>query len=421
MPIQIHRDRQKWLHDWMVKETGKVFHFQGDDRGSLPRSVRQHDMISKHLGKLGLRVRALADQERAAGHAVTALELYFEAASVFASAQHPIFENNAEKRALHSASIGCYDAVRELAPYPIEHLEIPWGERRVYANLHLLPDRRPAPCVIFIPGCDMTKEMYPYPLANQAHQRGMHLISVDGPGQGENNLEGTRLTADNYPSAMSAVVDHLEGRPEVVSDQIGLYGLSFGSFWSTQTVAREHRIKAHVGSWASICDKRYLFDVESPRYKWLFAYLTGARSEREIDEIAEAMALDDVMGDITCPTLLTVGEYDPRSPLSEVIALYDKMSCERELWVHEDQHHMCSPTGRAQVSDRGMWNIDTYSWMLDWLRDRLQGRPVERSGEVTYLVPTGSGPNGSSARPARSWLEAYDVDGPSLSANGERR
>ena len=39
----------------------------------------------------------------------------------------PIFENNAEKRFLHSSSLRACDKVRELAPYPIQHVEIPWG------------------------------------------------------------------------------------------------------------------------------------------------------------------------------------------------------------------------------------------------------------------------------------------------------
>lgn len=410
MAIPLNRDRQKWLHDWMVKETGKVFHFQGDGRGTLPRTVRQHDMISKHVGKLALRLRSIAEQEEKAGHPETALELYYESATAFGSAQHPIFENNIEKRFLHGSSIQCYDKVRELAPYPIERVVIPWGEGAVYGNLHLLSDRRTAPCVVFIPGCDMTKEMYPYPLANQAAQRGMHLLSVDGPGQGENNLQGVRLTADNYPSAMSAVVDYLETVEEVDAARIGLFGMSFGAFWSVQTVTREHRFKAHAASWASICDKRYLFDLESPRYKWLFAYLTGATTEEEIDELAASMDLSNDMDKITTPSLLTVGEYDPRSPLQEVIELYDKMSCDRELWVHEDAHHMCSPTGRAHFSERGVWDIDTYSWMLDWLRDRLLDRPIQESGGVNYIVPHGSGPYGSSVRPGRNWLEAYELE-----------
>ena len=43
------RDSQQWMLDYLIQETGKVFHFQGEGRGRLPRGVRSHDMISKHL------------------------------------------------------------------------------------------------------------------------------------------------------------------------------------------------------------------------------------------------------------------------------------------------------------------------------------------------------------------------------------
>ena len=29
----LRRDNQKWVYDWVIKETGKVFHFQPDGRG----------------------------------------------------------------------------------------------------------------------------------------------------------------------------------------------------------------------------------------------------------------------------------------------------------------------------------------------------------------------------------------------------
>lgn len=404
MATRLRRDAQKWVYDLMVKETGKVFHFQGDGRGWLPTSVRQHDMISKHVGQIAVRLEGLAREAEAADHRETALELYFEAASTYANAQHVIFSNNEEKRQLHGRSIRCYDRVRELAPYPIERLEIPWAEGTVYGNLHLLGDRRSAPCVVFIPGCDMTKEMYPYPLANQALQRGMHILSVDGPGQGECNLDGTKLTADNYERAMSGVIDLLETRPEV--DAIAIYGMSFGSHWAVRTVAHDPRPRACAAPWLSICDKHHLMNVESPRYKQLFAYLTGAESEAELDAITAAMTVDGQLGDIACPTLLAVGEYDPRSPLDEVLDVYDQMSCERELWVHADQHHMCTVSGRAEVSERAIWNLDSYSWTLDWLSDRFAGRPLTRSGQVVYLGRDRPGPDAADATLARSWLEA---------------
>ena len=48
--IRLRRDGQQWEFDRVVKETGRVFHFQPSGRGGLPPSVRMHAMISKHVG-----------------------------------------------------------------------------------------------------------------------------------------------------------------------------------------------------------------------------------------------------------------------------------------------------------------------------------------------------------------------------------
>lgn len=47
---RLARDGQQWFFDWMIQETGKVFHYQTEGRGTLPKTVRRHVMISKHLG-----------------------------------------------------------------------------------------------------------------------------------------------------------------------------------------------------------------------------------------------------------------------------------------------------------------------------------------------------------------------------------
>ena len=70
---------------------------------------------------------------------------------------------------------------------------------------------------------------------------------------------------------------------------MALYSLSFGSYWGARFAATDHRLAAAAVVWASICDKYYLFEEESPRYKQLFAFLTGARSEEELDALAEEM------------------------------------------------------------------------------------------------------------------------------------
>ena len=105
--IPLRRDAQQWVYDWVVKETGKVFHFQSDGRGGLPAAVRSHAMIAKHLGQLAARVEKVAAEEAAAGHDETALDWYFDAATLYAEAQHTVLAPTQEKAFTNRAPGAC--------------------------------------------------------------------------------------------------------------------------------------------------------------------------------------------------------------------------------------------------------------------------------------------------------------------------
>jgi pimeloyl-ACP methyl ester carboxylesterase len=390
------------VFDWLIKETGKVFHFQPDGRGRLPRSVRSHDMIAKHVGLAARKLETLARTEAQAGHRETALELYYQAALQYADAQHVVFETNDEKRFLHGGVMRCYDRVREYAPYRIEHVDIPWNGTVVSGNLHLAPGEGRKPLVFYVPGCDQTKEAWPHPYYNHALQRGMHAFSFDGPGQGESNLRGIRLTADNSENAASAAIDSLATRPEIDAAKIGVYALSFGSFWGMRIAATDDRIAAVAAPWASFVDKYYLMSEESPRYKQLFAYLTQSASESELDAIVGKMTMDGLMDRIACPALIVTGEYDPRAPLEEVYRLFDQMKAPAELWVLPDQHH----NGSITVTPRStVWEADIHAFVCDWLRERFDGLPVKHPGKALWLDASGTGPNGAAVSYKRRWFE----------------
>ncbi len=387
---RLHRDRQQWIYDYVVKESGRVFHWDEAGR-DLPPSVKSHGQIAKHLGRIAQRLERVAAEEEQAGHPETALELYFRASNTYLHAQHPILETTDEKRYLHGRCLATYEKVAEHAPYPLERVEVPWEGVEIQCNLHLIPGKPKAPCVIAIPGCDVTKEFYPDPLAVHAHQRGMHMIVMDGPGQGTSNLRGIKVTHDNYERALLAVVDYLQTRDEIDGDAITVYALSMGSFWGFQVAATgDPRIKAVAGPWASYIDKYYILDTFSPRYKQLFGYLTGAGSEEELDEIVGKMTVEGREADIKCPVLLTVGEYDSRSPVELIYDFYDKINAPKELWVFEDQYHM------ARLFPGGdLARLETHAMSVDWLRDALAGKFASGYARKTFLRTGGGGPNGA--------------------------
>jgi alpha-beta hydrolase superfamily lysophospholipase len=391
----LQRDNQQWIFDYLVKETGAVYHWWGDGDGNLPKGVRSHAMISKQLGKQAQRVEALANAEEAAGHHHTALDLYVSAAELWMRAQHPVFELNDEKRFLYAGLQRCYDKVRELNAYPIERLDVAWEATEVGGYLHLAPGLAKAPLLFYVPGSDTTAESSPDPLANLPHLRGLHVFSFDGPGQGRSNMRGIRLTGDNYERAASAALDLLVTRPEIDADRIVMYGGGMGGYWALRCAAHDPRIKA-VATKSSYADKYYVLKEDSPRYAQLFAFLTQATTEAELDSAMGEMTLEGSMSRISAPTLMVVGEYDHRDPIEEVYALFDELRAPKELWVFADQLHKSKLAGGGDT---------VYNLMLDWLVDRLEGRPHPNDGEVLYLEPGGAGPNSPNVARKRHWYE----------------
>ena len=128
----------------------------------------------------------------------------------------------------------------------------------------------------------------------------MHVFSFDGPTHPESNLRGIRLTADNFEDAASTALDYLVQRPEIDATQIGVYSISLASFWGMRFAARDRRIRAIAAPAASVAEKYFLMDLESPRWKQLFAYTTQSKSEAELDAVMGEMTLDGYMAKITC-------------------------------------------------------------------------------------------------------------------------
>ncbi|MFC1984362.1 alpha/beta hydrolase family protein [Chloroflexota bacterium] len=398
-PLQ--RDTQQWILDYIIQETGKVFHFQGEERGDLPKSVRSHAMISKYVGQKAQQIETLAQIELDTGHRETALDIYFDAACTYGRAQHPIFELNEEKKFLYAGLRRCYDQVCALAPYKLEHIDIPWNSTLVSGNLHINPNvTNPAPLLFYIPGCDVFKEIYPAPHFNVIHQRGMHIFSFDGPGQPESNMRGIQLTDDNYEQAASTALDYLVQRPEIDAEKVVLHADSFGAFWGMRFAARDQRIKAVAATQVSICNKYIQTDLESPRWKQLFAFLTQAEDEETLDRIMQDMTMEGYMEKIGCPLVMTVGEYDPRAPLDEIYPLFDQLKVPAELWIMADQHHGLSIGSVAGPA----WMRTSRGIITDWLRDRLIGKPLAHPGKVLW-VQSDSGPNSPKVEMKRKWYQ----------------
>jgi pimeloyl-ACP methyl ester carboxylesterase len=395
MKTMRRRDGQQWVLDWLVKQTGRVQNFANDER-DLPPEVKSYRMIPRVLYKRARHEEEIARAAEGAGHRHTALGLYWRAAQTYREAQHAIFEDDhPEKVFLHGKLLECYDRVIALAEYPIEKVEVAWEGTSIAGLLHLLPGRERAPAILFIPGMDMTKEAAPNPLDNAFRRRGMHVLTIDGPGQGISNLRKIWVTDDNYERAAQACLDYLARRPEVDTDRLGVCGTSFGSHWGPRLAARDRRVKALATTHAVYGPKRAIFEEASPRFKQMFMYMAGIQDEAAFDVLAARMTTAGYGAGITCPTLMVTGEYDPLCHLEDAQAFFEELAGPKEMWVFENEFHRV--TGRA-----GIGGLEIYPFLADWLRDALDGR-LPRDLNRMVLVPqkTGAGPYSNTARSFR--------------------
>lgn len=384
IPHDRQRDNQQWILDWVVAHSGRVINYEYAER-ELPGYVKTYAQAPKALGKRAAHKEAIADKAREAGHDRTALFTYQEAIFDYIQAQHSIFEDDHPfKMDYHARLLRCFESLMSVADYPIERVEIPWEGVEIQANLHLIPGKPKAPCVIVLPGMDVTKEFHREPVDHTFTSRGMHAIVIDGPGQGTSNMRKIRITDDNYERAVSAVVDWLLTRPEVDGDQIGIHGQSMGSHWGARSAAYDSRIKATAVSMSCLGDKVGLFEQSSPRFKQIFMYMAGLTDEDEFDRMAERMTTVGYGEKINNPFLIITGEYDPLAPIEHTEAFYDELRGAKELWVLAEYYHLI-------VKPPHFGGILQFNAKADWLRDAFDGKFGLDHQRYVYVPESGLG------------------------------
>jgi len=387
--LRTQRDNQQWILDLALNMRGRVQNFERDEP-ETPKRAHNYRMLPKMWREAAEQHEALARRAQARGFLATATAHYDHAIEAYRMAQHPIFyDDNPVKLSLYRKLCEMVDRRSECAAYPIERVEIPFDDgKTISCLLHLLPDRRRAPCIVYVPGMDQTKEVFPRAAHNIAIPRGFHVLAMDGPGQGSSNIQKIRAVGDSYERAGAAVIDSLLGRPEIDPSKIAIYGISMGSYWSLRLASYDHRMAAVASGVACFNPNHTIFTQSSPRFKQMFMYMAGMDDEDEFDAMAQTMTVRGYVDKVRCPTLLVSGEFDPLCPLEDAIEVFEALRVPKELWVLENQFH---PLWKLP----NLGSLDCHEYVLDWLSTTLVGKglPVGHR-RIAYVRQTGDGPFG---------------------------
>jgi hypothetical protein len=102
--------------------------------------------------------------------------------------------------------------------------------------------------------------------------------------------------------------------------------------------------------------------------------------------MARDMTVKGYADKIECPTLLVTGEFDPLCPLEDAIEVYGDLTCDKEMWVFENQFH---PLWHLD----NLGGLDCHQYVMDWLKSTLVDGVIPE-GRVAYAESDGDGPFG---------------------------
>jgi len=354
------------------------------DFAAIRARVQKMADIGPAFESTAKRREAKARAAEADGNPVTARDNWYMAAIHYGAAEWPYDDSGQQHVELHNKKRECFANYARLADHKIEGVSIPFKTKSIPGWFHLPPGYSggKVPVVIAIPGMDSFKEVNVALANDRWMQRGIAVLSIDGPGQYESPLLGVYVSMQNWIDAGPAVVDWLLRRPEIDGQKIGVSGASFGSFFGTILTANEPRISATAV--ISTCLEpgcHTIFEEASPTFKKRFMWMSNFTDEAKFNEFAKTLTWEGHVEKIRTPYLVVAGEADELSPLEHTERMVRAMSCPRQLVIYADSRHS---VGNVPAANLGPFPP---TLVADWLVARLNGKPV--NSERWFVEPTG--------------------------------
>lgn len=288
---------------------------------------------------------------------VTAAEHLGRASIYYHFAKFVFVVDYAQMRAAHLKAVEC----RTLAlPYmsPVgERVEIPFEGRKLVGILRKPSAAFKPPVVVIVPGLDSTKEEL---VSQEATflDRGMATFSIDGPGQGE--AEYDFPLRHNYETAVTALIDLLEQRPDVDASRIGAYGVSLGAHFVSRVAAFEKRIRAAIANGGPF-EILPTWDMIPELTRETLRVRTHSGTPQQARERLADFSLAGVGQHIECPLFILNGTADRLVPIQDASRIADAAAGPVELLIIDGGNH-------CAMNRSHLWRPRTADWMAQQLR-----------------------------------------------------
>ncbi len=275
---------------------------------------------------------------------------YFHAAISYHFGKYLFVHKPQELRTAHEHVVRDYKRALPFFAVPGEHVAIPYeGGATMYGVLRKPWYTPKPPVVILVPGLDSVKEeLHIY--GNDFLLRGMAVLALDGPGQGE--MEFDFPLRHDYEVPIKYAVDYLESRADVDARRVGLMGVSFGGQFVVRAAAFEPRIKATIENCGPY-DQSENFSARPQISRDTLIHRLKAVNEEEAINQLKQFNLRGVAEQVRSPLLVIQGAKDRLVPPEQGKRIATEARA--ELWFFEDGNHVCNNIPYKHRPQQGDW------------------------------------------------------------------
>jgi dienelactone hydrolase len=306
---------------------------------------------------LGDRNLLRAQHSLRVGHAQTARSFYRSASACYRFGQISLSGDTERKRNMYHMLIQTFGAAGALDKPSIQKVSIPYRNGELCGWIMLPFEIEAPPVVIVIGGFDGWREEY-HSGAQYLVERGIAVLLVDGPGQGEARLFHYLYLTSDVEKAFSCIVDYLLADLRV-GERIGMWGNSFGGLLAALTASADHRIQACCINGSPV---RPIEAFERfPPLIGIAGALVGTNDRDAVLAVIRHLSLSPEKNRIQCALLQLHGALDPVSPLDDARTIYeDAPSVDKQIIIWQDGDHCIYNHSHEK-----------HSIMADWFHDRL--------------------------------------------------
>ncbi|MDN3986151.1 alpha/beta hydrolase family protein [Zwartia vadi] len=280
--------------------------------------------------KMAQRIEGFADAEEAKGHKLTAGAYYLRAAIYYFCGER--FVPPSEKKwDTYRKCLSCFKKGIERRFPEIERVDVPYEGTTLPAWFLKADVEGPAPTVVMFDGLDNAKEMSVLFGGVEIAKRGIHVLAIDGPGQGEALRLQKIPSRYDYEVPAGAAYDYLSTRREVDPKRVAVMGFSMGGYYAPRAASIDQRFAAcvawggHFSYHEAWVRRRKIMEsggtkISAPGFQ--LPWVLGMPDMDACMKKLEDYNLEGVAQKMTCPFYCLHGENDTIVPVEFAEKLY---------------------------------------------------------------------------------------------------